>query len=179
MTKILNLYGGPGTGKSTSAAYIYWALKHADINAELVREYVKNWAWEGRKISKYDQMYFLGKQSRTESLLYGKVDYVVTDSPVLLSAYYAEHYKSLVSTGVLEAVKGYYAQAAEDGHRHLHAFLTRTKKYSTAGRWQNEEEARKIDDGIRDTLVDLDIPYATFGTDESELQRLVEWAKQA
>lgn len=179
MTKIINLYGGPGTGKSTSAAYIYWALKHADINAELVREYVKNWAWEDRKISKYDQMYFLGKQSRAESMLYGKVDYVVTDSPVLLSAYYANHYKSLVSDGVLEAVKGYYAQAAQDGHKHLHAFLNRTKPYQQAGRWQSEGDAKAIDLGIMATLDGLHIPYTIFGTDELDLQKLVEWAKQA
>jgi len=30
MTQIINLYGGPSTGKSTSAAYIYFLLKSED-----------------------------------------------------------------------------------------------------------------------------------------------------
>ena len=40
-TKVLNLYGGPGVGKSTGAAYIFSMLKLAGINCELVREYAK------------------------------------------------------------------------------------------------------------------------------------------
>ena len=179
MTKIIDLYGGPGTGKSTSAAYLYWALKAANKNAELVREYVKNWAWEGRKISKYDQMYFLGKQARAESLLYGKVDYIVTDSPVMLSAYYADHYQSEMSHGVIEAVKGFYGQAVQDGHQHVHVFLTRTKPYITAGRWQNEEEAKQIDAGIKATLADHGISYVEVGTEEAELKRLLTLVEAA
>jgi tRNA uridine 5-carbamoylmethylation protein Kti12 len=84
-TTIINLYGGPGTGKSTSAAYLYYILKAEGHNVELVREYVKDWAWEGRQISTYDQIYFLGKQVRRESLLYGKVDWIITDSPVMMN----------------------------------------------------------------------------------------------
>ena len=86
-TTIINLYGGPGTGKSTSAAYFYYLLKAQGKNVELVREYVKDWAWEGRKISTYDQIYFLGKQVRRESMLYGKVDWIVTDSPIMMNLY--------------------------------------------------------------------------------------------
>jgi pantothenate kinase len=43
-TTIINVYGGPGAGKSTSAAYLYYLLKVAGKNVELVREYVKDWA---------------------------------------------------------------------------------------------------------------------------------------
>jgi hypothetical protein len=74
VTRIINLYGGPGTGKSTSAAFLYYLLKNDNVNAELVREYVKDWAWEKRSINTYDQLYLLGKQIRKESLLYGKTD---------------------------------------------------------------------------------------------------------
>lgn len=72
-TTIINLYGGPGAGKSTSAAFLYYLLKANGFNVELVREYVKDWAWEKRVITNYDQIYFLGKQVRRESLLYGIV----------------------------------------------------------------------------------------------------------
>src|SRR5512133_3821784 len=88
-TLVVNLWGGPGTGKSTTAAFLFALLKQKGYNAELVREYVKEWAWEKRQPGPLDQFYFFGKQSRRESLLYGKVDFIVTDCPVMLSAFYA------------------------------------------------------------------------------------------
>ena len=56
-TTIINLYGGPGAGKSTSASDLFVILKERGVNAELAREYVKRWAWERRGISPYDQFY--------------------------------------------------------------------------------------------------------------------------
>ena len=38
---IINLYGGPGSGKSTCAAYIFSQLKMHNINAELITEQTK------------------------------------------------------------------------------------------------------------------------------------------
>src|SRR5579885_3619982 len=105
-TTIINVYGGPGAGKSTSAAYLYYLLKVAGKNVELVREYVKDWAWEGRKFGAYDEIYFLGKQVRHESMLFGKVDWIVTDAPVYMTAYYASIYCSpTLAKGLWERLK--------------------------------------------------------------------------
>jgi hypothetical protein len=154
-TTIINLYGGPGTGKSTSAAYMYYLLKIAGLNAELVREYVKDWAWEGRHISVNDQIYFLGKQVRRESMLYGKVNWIVTDSPVWMNAYYASHYCTpIIASGVTSLVKAFYQQVADEGHTHYHIFLKRTKPYLAEGRYQTESEAKDIDTGVKQMLID-------------------------
>src|ERR1041385_3278977 len=91
-TTIINLYGGPGSGKSTAAAFFYYLMKKDGLSVELVREYVKDWAYEKRGIGTYDQIYFLGKQTRRESMLYSKVDWIVTDSPVMMNLYYAQRY---------------------------------------------------------------------------------------
>jgi nicotinamide riboside kinase len=153
MTTILNLYGGPGTGKSTSAAFLFYLLKTQGANAELAREYVKKWAWENRIPGRYDQSYFLGKQAREESVLYGKVEYIVTDSPVLLSKFYADKYApERIKEGVTAQVMAHYRQAAEDGHRHLHIFLKRSKPYNPKGRFQNEEEAKAMDEQMDELL---------------------------
>ena len=92
MTTIINLYCGPGGGKSTTSAFLFYLLKSSGLNAEMVREYVKEWAWEGRVPSAFDQIYLLGKQVRKESMLLGKVDYVVTDCPVLIGSLYAQKF---------------------------------------------------------------------------------------
>jgi tRNA uridine 5-carbamoylmethylation protein Kti12 len=89
MTKVLSLVSGPGVGKSTVAAKLFAALKCDHKSVELCTEYVKSWAWENRKPVDFDQFFFFGKQSRRECSLFGNVDLVVTDAPVLLTSYYA------------------------------------------------------------------------------------------
>jgi nicotinamide riboside kinase len=145
-TTIINLYGGPSAGKSTSAAYLYFLLKITGFNVELVREYVKEWIWDERKFSQYDQVYFLGKQIRRESLLLNKVEFIVTDAPVMMNLMYAEKYcGKFISAGVREATINYYEQAKEDKFNHVHILLNRSKPYQSEGRFQSEKEAIEID----------------------------------
>jgi nicotinamide riboside kinase len=173
-TTIINLYGGPGSGKSTSAAYLYYLLKVAGKNVELVREYVKDWAWESRKITTYDQIYFLGKQVRRESLLYGKVDWIVTDSPVMMNMYYAQRYcPKALADGIGSAIMAFYRQAIEDGHKHVHILLERNKPYASEGRYQTEAEAREIDAGVQKLLNEHKTPYICSTPDEEELSQVL------
>lgn len=177
-TTIINLYGGPGAGKSTSAAYYYYILKKQAANVELVREYVKDWAWEGRKISTNDQIYFLGKQVRRESMLYGKVDWIVTDSPVMMNLFYAQLYCPFsLAEGIRAATISFYRQAAEDGHKHIHVLLDRNKPYVSEGRYQTEAEAKELDGGVKRLLDDLKISYLSSTPDEPELLKLLEKIK--
>lgn len=158
-TTIISMYGGPGAGKSTSAAYMYYLLKAAGENVELVREYVKDWAWEGRSIGAYDQIYFLGKQARKESMLFGKVKWLVTDSPMFMNYYYATLYSTpRLGEAIKSAVLAFYEQSLEDGHQHHHVLLHRTNPYVQEGRYQNEQEALSIDDGVEKMLDQLKIP---------------------
>ena len=173
-TTIISMYGGPGAGKSTSAAYMYYLLKAAGENTELVREYVKNWAWEGRKIDVYDQIYFLGKQVRHESMLFGKVDWLVTDSPIFMNYYYARLYSTpKLAEGVKAAVLAFYRQTLEDGHKHHHVLLHRAHAYMSEGRYQTEEQAKEMDKGLEEMLVDLHIPDLVHcDSDEKPLKDL-------
>lgn len=175
MSTIINLYGGPGTGKSTSAAYLYASLKHQGVNAELVREYAKDWAWEGRPIRPFDQIYLTSKQSRRESSLYGKADVIVTDSPVLLGLYYTRKYFSpVIVAGIAGLVQSFYQQATDEGHRHIHVLLGRTKPYATEGRYESESDAKAADAGIRALLDELLPNYLVSGTSTAELTILMK-----
>lgn len=167
-TTIINLYGGPGSGKSTAAAYLYYLLKCQGENIELVREYVKNWAWDNRAFNVYDELYFLGKQVRHESMLFGKVNYIVTDAPVLMTAYYASIYCSKAfAQGVEQAATAFYKQAKDDGHQHVHVYLKRNLPYKAEGRYQTEDQAIQVDEGVLTMLNRLDVPilFSTSGQD--------------
>lgn len=153
-TTVINLFGGPGTGKSKTAADVYSQLKANGESVELVREYVKHWAYTGRKIGEFDQLYLLGKQSHYESFLYGTVKYIVTDSPILLAGFYASHNQGESSGYVGEAAKGFIMHSAERGVRHLNFLLSRDFPYVAEGRYESEEGAQVIDKALRSYLND-------------------------
>ena len=177
-TTIINVYGGPGVGKSTSAAYLFYLLKSQGESVELVSEYVKAWAWEGRKFSNYDEIYFLGKQVRHESMLFGKVKWIVTDAPVYMTAYYASIYcNPKLAHGVGEAAQAFYQQAKDDGHQHLHVMLSRNKPYNPEGRYQTEEQALSVDKGVREMLSKFKVPILTAFPAEESLQNVLEFCK--
>lgn len=142
-TTVINLYGGPGCGKSTLAAELFYRLKRMGFAVELVREYVKDWAWENRRITSFDQPYILGQQIHRESVLYGKVDFIVTDSPILLSPFYQKKYSGSEYTSAV--VQGHLDLARKNGIEHRHFFLRRNKPYDSRGRYENEIEAQQID----------------------------------
>ena len=150
MTTVINLLGGPGAGKSTAAAQLYSEMKMRGFRVEHVQEYVKQWAYENKKIGPFDQLYIFGKQARKEYVLYNKVDFIVTDSPVLLSAFYEEVYSG--NSMVKNALPEYMRVARKMGVNHLNFMLKRQKPYDPVGRYQTKEEAEELDGKIEEFL---------------------------
>jgi hypothetical protein len=144
-TTLINLWGGPGSGKSTTAAAVFAAMKMRGISCELVREYVKTWAWRGEKIGEFDDVYITAKQLRDESALYGKVEYIVTDSPLSLGQLYERLYKPSADT-MAHLCGSLRVRQAAAGIRVVDCLVNRTKAYVAAGRWEDETAARRIDD---------------------------------
>ena len=155
---IINLFGGPGTGKSTGAAYIFSKLKLAGINAELVTEFAKDKVWEEAHAPFENQLYIFAKQYFRITRCENKVDVIVTDSPLLLSLIYnnqerfGEHFDALV-TSLFEYYNNY------------NVMLHRVKEYNPVGRFQTEEESDEISKQIENMLNDLAIKYHSFDGD--------------
>lgn len=145
-TTVINLYGGPGIGKSTAAAGIFYGLKAKGYKAEIVTEYVKQWAYEGRTPQPLDQFYFFAKQARKEYPLYGKVRYIVTDCPLELSAYYSNQDEAL-RPAFKEMLKSYRTVQERNNVDIKRFFLKRKEShtYDTTSRYQTEEEAKLVD----------------------------------
>jgi hypothetical protein len=153
MTSVVSFYGGPGSGKSTLAAATFAELKRDGVNCELVFEYVKSWAWESRSPSKYDELYIFGQQVRRETLLYGKVDVVLTDRPLRLSGFYARHFGQDGLAYAMDVACDELQKAARlDGHQFVDVFVTPSSEYDPAGRYQTADEAADLGRRMRAIL---------------------------
>lgn len=138
---VINLCAGPGAGKSTTAAGLFNIMKLKGHNCELVTEFAKDLTWEGRFNTLSNQLYVLAKQEARLSRLVGKVDYVVTDSPLLLGLVYAN--ERFDKEWYRTAVRG-----AFDLYENALFYLKRVKPYQTVGRNQTLDEARVLDQAI-------------------------------
>lgn len=149
---LVNLFGAPGAGKSTGAAYIFSQLKMLGINAELVTEFAKDKVWEESKAVFNNQAYIFGKQYFRISRCADKVDVVVTDSPLLLSVVYN-------TDPVLGEEFNQVVRKVMDSYDCANFYITRTKEYNPVGRFQSESESDAIADEIQQLLEEEGIDY--------------------
>jgi len=160
-TLVINLLGGSGAGKSKNAGYIFYKLKEAGIECELVTEYVKDMVWEGRSEIFNCQPYIFGKQLYKLQRVNGKVDVIVTDRPVCLDAVYDPEQDENFKKYILKKFNQF---------NNLNIFLVRGNKFSPNGRNESSiEDAKKIDNLILDFLDDNNIPYIKI--EDSDLGR--------
>lgn len=140
----INLFGGPGSGKSTTAARVFAQLKERLVSVELILEYVKSWAHAKRPVKRFDQVYLFGKQQQYEyRCLASGVKNIITDSPCWLSVFYSKVYGFPPLGDAIETLCKLY----DAEHPCTNIFLRRgDKPYVQEGRYQTAEEARKLDD---------------------------------
>jgi hypothetical protein len=154
--KIINIWGGPGAGKSTTAAGLFSMMKMRGHKVELVTEFAKDLTYKKDFITLSNQLAVLGEQDHRLRRLEGHVDYVITDSPLLLSILYAQ--------GVYS--EQWFKRAAWGAfctYDNVNFLLVRAKPYAEYGRNQTEEQARDLD-GILRRLLDA------YGVEFSQIQ---------
>ena len=136
-TKIINIIGEPSAGKSTLALELTANIKKQGVNVELVTEFAKDLVWDNNLEALKNQEYIFAEQHKRIKRLVGKVDVIVTDSPLLLSTIYIEGTdtcKSLI-TYIEDTVKCYDND---------YYYLRRNHPYQQLGRIHTEEESEII-----------------------------------
>jgi len=174
MTKIINILGGSGCGKTTTAAGLFYEMKKQGVSCELVQEFVKTWAYEGRDILQEDQALILEKQYAREAVLYGKVDYIITDSPFILSPIY-ERFNYDANDTEVPALK-ILAGAKDNGVEYINFLLNRTKPFNHEGRYEDEETAKRIDVAVKEFLVynNLDFYEITRSDQDNKVYEILQ-----
>lgn len=152
-TLVVNLYGGPGSGKSSMRAGLFERLKNMGYNVEEATEYAKDKTWEENHVVLRNQIYVFGKQHFRISRLLGNVQVVVTDSPLLLSLYYGRNLGKEFDNLVVSEYRKMW---------NLDIFVRRTKPYNPKGRGQTEDEAKEIDKWIKEELPVYGVKFKEF-----------------
>lgn len=147
MCVVINLWGGPGCGKSTTMAKIFSELKIKGYNVEMVSEFAKDLVYENRMDTMKDELYIFAKQNHRLFRVKDKVDIIVTDRPLPLTCVYDKVYGK--------------------NDKNLHTLVRRTfqeydninilldfneNNYKKEGRLQEKEEALNLHHKIAEEL---------------------------
>lgn len=155
MTKIINLYGSPSTGKSTLASGLFYRMKIAGFNVGMADEWIKSKVYEEDPYPFNDQLYTFAQQHKKIHQMNNKVDYIICDSPLLQICVYQRYEPEVFNKMAFE----YYSR-----YENINIFLHRNHQFKQEGRVHNEEQAKEIEIKIKNLLDNLNIPYADLST---------------
>ncbi len=154
-TKIINLFGSSGAGKSTIAAGVFHLMKLNGFSVEIVTEFAKECVYECPETLK-DQFYVTAMQTRRINKLLGKVDFIVSDSPILLGEVYKSNKSFLKEDFYIDLFNQY---------NNINYILNRRFPYIQYGRVHTELEALENDKKIRRILNKNGINYREIESD--------------
>ena len=166
-TIVINIAGGPGTGKTTVAAELFSKLKEKGFEVENVSEFAKELVWEGRSEAFDDRLYMHGEQNHRLMQMNGKLDFIITDSPLFLTSVYNAYYlkdkfpasyNKMIDTVTSETFKLYNNKVY---------LLQRNTSYKIVGRRENQKSALDIDKALVEYLKKNKIKYKTLSLDNA------------
>lgn len=162
-TLVINLFAGPGAGKSTCAWRLAGELTRQGHRVEYVPEYAKELLWNERLdlldgSLEHQQMIFEEQNHRIQRLQ-GKADIIVVDCPLLFSSLYCKEYSKEFDQQVRETFLS---------HENFNLFVNRGNEYDQVGRMQTQEESLAIDRKIINYLHSHNIFFVSYARDDVE-----------
>ena len=142
-TLIINLIGGPCSGKSTIAAELFARLKKMGIHCELVSEYIKERIYEENKTMPINQIAIFGMEHYSISNKIGKVDVVVHDGSFINNVIYKNEDNPEFDNLIISEYKKF---------NNLDFFIKRGNiEFEDYGRIHNLKQSKELDKIIKST----------------------------
>lgn len=156
--KVINIFAGPGCGKSTLSTEIFTTLKKMHLKVEYVGEYAKDLIYEKRFEKLNDYLYVFAEQHHRIHRLKDDIDYVICDGSFLLGNLHITnnciYNKKLFKDLVLDTFNKY------DNHNY---FLKRgDTPYQNYGRKESFKDAKKMDKKLKILLKNYKIDFKTI-----------------
>ena len=140
---VVNLIGGPCSGKSTIAAELFARLKKMGIHCELVPEYIKERIYEENKTIPLDQIAVFGMEHYSIWNKIEKVDVIVHDGSLINNCIYKHEDNKEFDELIISEYKKF---------NNLDFFIKRGNiEFETYGRIHTLEESKELDYKILNT----------------------------
>lgn len=171
--KIINMFAGPGAGKSTVAAGLFYALKKQHKSVELITEYAKDLVYSDQIVFlQGNQEFVFAEQNRRQHVLAGKVDIAITDSPLMLSHIYANQYENRLPEQRLNTFLKHVTQVF-NSYDNINFFLKRAESFQQFGRVQTFDESIEIDNRLMSCLNTHEIPYEVIQVGDCAVEKIL------
>lgn len=161
----INLFGGPGIKKSTTATALFSKMKDDGFKCEYVPEYAKELVYEKNFKTLSNQVKVFGEQYHRMYNVTGEVDFIITDSPFVMGNIYFEPENKLLKQYMEMLSVELFKQ-----RNNINILLKRNLNahpYQTYGRNQTLEEAIEKDEQIEAFLVKHNILYVVVDASEA------------
>ena len=141
-TLVINLIGGPCSGKSTVAAELFARLKKMGVHCELVSEYIKDRIYEENKTMPTNQIAIFGMEHYNISNKIGKVDVIVHDGSFINNILYKAEDNTEFDKLIINEYHKFW---------NLDFFIKRGNiEFEDYGRIHNYEQSLELDVKIKD-----------------------------
>ena len=175
-TKIINLFGGTGTDKSTITAGVFYELKKRNIECDAPYEFPKQVAWENNQSQISDQLFIFANQHRGIVRSYGKVDFIILDSPIILSLAYKNGYGNEYPSNLYGDSFDKMVTDTFSKYSNINFFLKRNEDdFQQTGRFQSYNESLEFDEKIKNILDINGFPYYCLDVNDETVNTIVNF----
>jgi len=164
MSIVVNLFAGPGAGKSTVMAGMFYKLKQAKIFTEMAHESAKDLIWQqSLNLLSRNQLYVVAEQyKRIWVLVDAGVDVIICDSPILLGIIYDVNQSASLYQLLLDKHKEF---------NNVNYFVERPEIFKVEGRIHTKKQALIKDQAILDMLQTINVPFTKITTSEEAITK--------
>lgn len=173
-TRIINLFGGPGSGKSTVTSGLFYEFKKRNISCDNPYEFPKQVAWEENSSQINDQLYIFANQHRGIVRSYGKVDFIILDSPILLSLAYKNGYDVGYPASIYGDIFDQVVVDIFNQYNNINFLLNRQGgEFQTDGRFQDETQSSFFHNKIKNILSENKVNYIDISVDDNTVEKIL------
>lgn len=167
----IQLFGGPGTGKSLISSLLFVELKiNSDFKVEEIHEYAKDLTYAKDYLKLGDQLHILSEQNHRMRRLENEVDIAIHDSPFLMGLTYLNEKENFPKKEFISFVVELYKS-----YNNINIFIERNLEYDYEeyGRNQSLKEAQEKDKEIKNILDKFGIKYITIKNDDNTIKNII------
>ena len=163
-TKVINIIGGPGCDKSLYSSAIVLKLHLRQKSVETIPDVAKSLVWQKDMEALRNQYGIALHQFRMLEVLDGQVQFLVTEGALPQLLYYNESYPDNVCDvdKTRKQILAWYKQ-----FNNINVLVQRDpdKPYVRSGRFQDEAQARKVDNELRGVLMREGVKFTVLPPD--------------